>query len=91
MNAICVANMHYIYDMYTHGASWGLTNMFTFHPSQHAGQAKAMNMKIGNYLSNPEAPQMDGWGWVKVAKKQSGPGCWCLGFSHFLRLHLILF
>ena len=37
----------------------GPSNMFTFHPSQHAGQAKAMNMKIGNYLSNPEAPQMD--------------------------------
>ena len=57
MNAICVADIHYMFDIYTHGASWGLTNMFTFHPSQHAGQAKAMNMKIGNYLSNPEAPQ----------------------------------
>ena len=59
--------------------------MFTFHPSQHAGQAKAMNMKIGNYLSNPEAPQMDGWGWVKVAKNNP----WLLVFgSTFWRLHV---
>lgn len=93
MNAICVANIPYIYiyiwyDIYIY--TWGIigpTNMFTFHPSQHTGQAKAMNMKIGNYLSNPEAPEWtEGWGWGQVAKNQSGPGCWCLGFSHFGRV-----
>lgn len=54
------------------------------HPNTLGLAAKAMNMKIGNYLSNPEAPE-----WTErlrlgqVAKNQSGPGCWCLVFHIF--------
>lgn len=55
----------------------GPSNSFSFHPSQHAGQAKAMNMKIGNYLSNPEAHK---------AKNNPALFCWCFGFFTFLEV-----